>query len=107
MSLMLSRFRCNKCNKEFEGPLVSGSIPKLFCPGCRSYDTEWLTQKNMDFVARFLGDNPTWGIVSSCPRCGSPIYGAKEIPAGLTDPPVRYTCPCRLRKDFSETVEVK
>lgn len=35
-------------------------------------------------------------VVSSCPQCGSPVYGKRTMARGGQEPPVRHTCACRL-----------
>jgi hypothetical protein len=46
------------------------------------------------------------GVVGSCPKCGSPIYGRKTLLA--TDvPEVKFSCVCSERTLFSDTVCTK
>lgn len=42
-------------------------------------------------------------VVSSCPTCGAPIYGEKDIQVDRK-PPVKYSCECRNDKSFGDTL---
>ncbi len=44
---------------------------------------------------RMIKEQPL-GIVGSCPKCGSPIYGQKTSFKEDPPPEVRHTCNCRL-----------
>lgn len=46
-------------------------------------------------------------IVSTCPHCGSPVYGQKMVPADV-QPEVLHSCKCNEKRlTFEETVVTK
>ena len=47
-------------------------------------------------------------IVGNCPKCGAPIYGKKEFDVRAKGDPIHcFTCECRVRKSFEDTIETK
>lgn len=47
-------------------------------------------------------------IVGNCPKCGAPIYGKKEFAVHAKEDAIHcFTCECRIRKSFQDTIETK
>jgi hypothetical protein len=50
----------------------------------------------------------TIGIISSCPKCGAPIYGKRYAEVNEDAPEPKFTCNCRVQvKDIKDTMHTK
>jgi len=58
-------------------------------------------QRNAQKATQLLLD-----VVSSCPKCGAPVYGEKWLFA-TTRPTVKFSCECRNQLSFQQTVQMK
>lgn len=46
-------------------------------------------------------------VVSSCPACGAPIYGPRQVVADQATIPLVFSCDCRMKKTIQDSMHMK